>query len=101
MTRAAPVDIDRFRREVRDFLKEHLPGWLRDKVLRHEPLVKADYLAWQRVLLERGWMCPTWPTEYGGPGRAGRRCRHIFLKRSAGCSVRQMCFRSAPRCLRR
>ena len=59
MTRAAPVDIDRFRREVRDFLKEHLPGWLRDKVLRHEPLVKADYLAWQRVLLERGWMCPT------------------------------------------
>ena len=77
MTRAAPVDIDRFRREVRDFLKEHLPGWLRDKVLRHEPLVKADYLAWQRVLLERGWMCPTWPTEYGGPGWTPMQT-HIF-----------------------
>ena len=77
MTDASPVDTDRFRREVRGFLKEHLPGWLRDKVLRHEPLVKTDYLAWQSVLLERGWMCTTWPTRYGGPGWTPMQT-HIF-----------------------
>lgn len=66
-----------FRREVRSFLDERLPQWLRNKVLSHEPLAKADYLAWQRILLERGWMCGTWPIEYGGPGWTPMQS-HIF-----------------------
>lgn len=77
MTSAVPVDSDSFRHEVRTFLHERLPGWLRDKVLRHEPLVKADYLVWQRILLEHGFMCGTWPTQYGGPGWTPMQV-HIF-----------------------
>ena len=77
MTSAVPVDSDSFRREARAFLQERLPGWLRDKVLRHEPLVKADYLVWQRILRESGFMCGTWPTQYGGPGWTPMQV-HIF-----------------------
>ena len=77
MSVAVALDHGDFKREVRAFLQERLPGWLRDKVLRHEPLAKADYLAWQRILLERGWMCGTWPAEYGGPGWTPMQS-HIF-----------------------
>ena len=77
MTSAVPVDSDSFRHEARAFLQERLPGWLRDKVLRHEPLVKADYLVWQRILRESGFMCGTWPTQYGGPGWTPMQV-HIF-----------------------
>lgn len=77
MTQASTSDPWAFRREVQAFLGASLPEWLRSKVLRHESLEKKDYLAWQRILLERGWMCASWPLEYGGPGWTPMQT-HIF-----------------------
>lgn len=56
------------RTEVRGFLREALPAQLRAKVLAHESLGKADYVAWQNILNARGWLAPAWPVERGGTG---------------------------------
>ena len=60
--------LDAFREEVRAFLAEHLPQDLRRKVLEHKRLRKADFLAWQAILRDRGWAAPNWPKEFGGTG---------------------------------
>ncbi len=62
-------DIEQFREEVRAFIREALPDDLRRKVRReHAGLTPADTSRWMRILHGRGWSCPSWPVEYGGPG---------------------------------
>ena len=64
-----PVEAEAFRTEIRSWLEEHLPdGWF-------EPGFEMDAEAkvqfqkdWTRELFEGGWICATWPTEYGGKG---------------------------------
>jgi hypothetical protein len=57
-----------FRAEVRDWLRAHLPAPLRDKVVRYAPLTRDDLLGWHRILADKGWIAPAWPTEWGGTG---------------------------------
>ncbi len=56
-----------FRRELRGFLKEHLPiGWI-----GHEPYEDEGWdlnLEMRRKLGEKGWLAVSWPKEYGGLG---------------------------------
>ena len=59
---------ERFRTEVREFLERKLPLSLSSKVLEDRPLEREDYLSWMRILHERGWSAPSWPTQFGGPG---------------------------------
>ena len=57
-----------FRDEVRAFLDEKLTPDLR-RAGRLMTSVYADHeasMAWQAILLERGWAAPAWPVEYGG-----------------------------------
>ena len=63
-------DIERFRGEVRSFVRANLPDDLRDKVRRERSgLTPFDTKRWTRILHDHGgWSCPSWPTEYGGPG---------------------------------
>ena len=72
-------DIDEaFRAEVRAFLDAHLPADIaRRHALGFHPLPKADLLAWNRILAEKGWAAPHWPVEHGGPGWSPMQ-RHIF-----------------------
>jgi alkylation response protein AidB-like acyl-CoA dehydrogenase len=63
-----------FRTELRGWLRENLPaGWM-DAVDRGETLEmtvedrKAFNEAWPQRLFEGGWICATWPKEYGGKG---------------------------------
>jgi alkylation response protein AidB-like acyl-CoA dehydrogenase len=64
-----PAEAEAFRTEIRSWLEEHLPdGWF-------EPGFEMDAEAkvqfqkdWTRELFEGGWICATWPTEYGGKG---------------------------------
>ena len=56
-----------FREEVRSFIEGHYPKHLGDTGLR-EDLPREDFLAWHKVLGEKGWSVPAWPTEYGGTG---------------------------------
>jgi len=57
-----------FRDQVREFVSTHLPGDVSRKVLEHRRLGKDDYVRWQKILFEKGWIAAGWPVEYGGTG---------------------------------
>ncbi|MCR5876072.1 acyl-CoA dehydrogenase family protein [Phenylobacterium sp. J426] len=59
-----------FRDEVRAFLAENLTPELKAAGARQTSVfVEPRYsLAWQRILHRKGWVAPSWPREYGGPG---------------------------------
>jgi alkylation response protein AidB-like acyl-CoA dehydrogenase len=71
-----------FRDEVRDFLKEALPGDLRRKMINREHLVKDDVVRWQRILNARGWAVTHWPAEFGGRAWTPTQ-RYIFQEEMA------------------
>ncbi len=59
---------DRFRDEVRAFFESALTDELR-AARRFMTSVYCDHetgLKWQRILLDKGWLVPSWPIEYGG-----------------------------------
>jgi alkylation response protein AidB-like acyl-CoA dehydrogenase len=63
----SPEDLA-FQAEVRTFLAESYPAALRDKQARGEAFAKEDYTTWHRILAAKGWIAPSWPTQYGGAG---------------------------------
>ncbi len=77
MTLAYPDDAMRFAEEVRSFVRAELPAAVREKVLQHRRVEREEQVAWQRRLCERGWACPSWPREHGGPGWDALR-RHVY-----------------------
>jgi alkylation response protein AidB-like acyl-CoA dehydrogenase len=61
---------ERFRNEVRAFFDTALTSELRT-ARRYMTSVYCDYdtgMKWQRILLDKGWLVPSWPVEYGGTG---------------------------------
>jgi alkylation response protein AidB-like acyl-CoA dehydrogenase len=62
-------EAEAFRTEVQAWLKTNLPkGWF-DKGFEMSPAErKAFNEAWPTKLFEGGWICATWPVEYGGKG---------------------------------
>jgi alkylation response protein AidB-like acyl-CoA dehydrogenase len=57
-----------FANEVREFVKAKLPDDIRTKVMTGSPLTRTDYMCWQDILAEKGWLVGFWPKEYGGQG---------------------------------
>jgi len=57
-----------FRDDVRGFVRASLPHELSRKVIEHKHLDKADFVTWQRILFEKGWIASHWPVEFGGCG---------------------------------
>ena len=66
-----------FQRDVRAFIDDRLPRDLREKVKRFLTLGKEDYLRWQDILAEQGWLVYSWPVEHGGTGWSPAQ-RYIF-----------------------
>ena len=66
-----------FQRDVRAFMDDRLPRDLREKVRRFLTLGKEDYLRWQDILAEKGWLVYSWPVEHGGTGWSPAQ-RYIF-----------------------
>ena len=62
------AEVEAFRLEVRQFIGENLPADIRERVKRGEELDRDIHMRWQRILFDKGWTAPSWPTEYGGPG---------------------------------
>lgn len=62
------ADDERFRAEVRAFLRNHLPDDIREKVEQQRRLGKDDSVRWHRILHAHGWGAPNWPKEHGGTG---------------------------------
>lgn len=57
-----------FRDEVRAFFRTAVPDTIRQKQRSGEELTKQDYVDWQKILYEQGWIAPAWPVEHGGCG---------------------------------
>jgi acyl-CoA dehydrogenase len=57
-----------FRDEVRTFLDARLTPEMREAAKRTTTVFADRDLAmrWQRILVEKGWAVPAWPTAYGG-----------------------------------
>ena len=64
----APED-EQFRAEIRAWLKDNLPkGWFdKDFEMTNEERKKFND-EWPSKLFSGGWICATWPKEYGGKG---------------------------------
>jgi alkylation response protein AidB-like acyl-CoA dehydrogenase len=64
-----PAEAEAFRKEIRGWLEENLPdGWF-EPDFEMTPEERAEFNAtWPQKLYEGGWICATWPTEYGGKG---------------------------------
>ena len=64
-----PPEAETFRAEIRAWLADNLPaGWGTD-AYDPTPEEQARFAsAWPETLFDGGWICATWPKEYGGRG---------------------------------
>jgi alkylation response protein AidB-like acyl-CoA dehydrogenase len=64
-----PPDAEAFRTEIRSWLEANLPdGWF-DEGFELEGEARERFnKEWTKKLYEGGWICATWPEEYGGKG---------------------------------
>ncbi len=76
-----------FRAEVRAFIAEAKP--LLPRALG-EPQsamrTREDYLAWHKLLFNKGWIAPHWPREYGGTGWSVTQ-RYIYNEECAAAEM--------------
>lgn len=70
-----------FRDEVRAFIDEKYPTDLVGMGGR-EDLTREDFLAWHKILGEKGWAAPAWPEAYGGTGWSATQ-RYIWSEENA------------------
>ncbi len=64
-----PADTEPFRKEVRAWLEEHLPaGWFEPGFEMSDADRARFNVEWPKQLYAGGWICATWPVEYGGKG---------------------------------
>src|SRR3954469_23875803 len=64
-----PPEAEQFRKEIRSWLEEHLPdGWFDEGFEMSADDRKRFNEEWPNELFEGGWICASWPTEYGGKG---------------------------------
>ncbi len=64
-----PPEAEAFRKEIRAWLEEHLPdGWFEPGFEMSDEDRARFNEEWPEQLYAGGWICATWPTEYGGKG---------------------------------
>jgi alkylation response protein AidB-like acyl-CoA dehydrogenase len=64
-----PADAEEFRAEIRSWLEDNLPdGWFEPGFSMTDDERAAFNNDWPKRMLDGGWICATWPTEYGGKG---------------------------------
>ncbi len=78
-----------FRDEVRHFLSTALPADIANRIKAGKVLTAADYVRWQKILYQRGWAAPGWPTAFGGTGWGPIEI-HIFEQESAAAGAPQL-----------
>ena len=69
MDLAYPPEAEEFRGVIAHWLKENLPpGWGEPGFSMTPGERKAFNEEWTAKLFAGGWICASWPTEYGGKG---------------------------------
>jgi alkylation response protein AidB-like acyl-CoA dehydrogenase len=64
-----PPEAESFRTVIRTWLEDNLPhGWGEPGFSMTKPERRAFSHEWSKKLHEGGWICASWPVEYGGKG---------------------------------
>ncbi len=73
---------EKFRHDVRGWVKDNLPSNLSHKVHNALRLSREDMQSWAKILGKKGWLGHAWPTEFGGPGWNAVQ-KHLFEEECA------------------
>ncbi|MEJ8850293.1 acyl-CoA dehydrogenase family protein [Variovorax rhizosphaerae] len=72
----------KFREEIRAWVKENLPKETANKVHNALELTRDDLQDWAKILGKKGWLGYGWPAKFGGPGWTAVQ-RHLFEEECA------------------
>ena len=78
-------ELDQFRHDVREWLQSYCPESQRQPITAQEQywggrrgkFPGEDARRWYVAMRDKGWICPEWPTEYGGGGLNSRQAKII------------------------
>jgi alkylation response protein AidB-like acyl-CoA dehydrogenase len=73
---------EKFRHDVRTWVRGNLPSTLAHKVHNALHLTRDDLQSWARILGKKGWLGHGWPAEFGGPGWNAVQ-KHLFEEECA------------------
>lgn len=59
---------EEFRLTVRKWISENLPEQFKKRADTGAVGSRSNRVGWYKKLAEKGWLCQSWPKEYGGPG---------------------------------
>jgi alkylation response protein AidB-like acyl-CoA dehydrogenase len=72
----------KFREEIRAWVRENLPQDIAHKVHNALHLTRDDMQRWARILGKKGWLGYGWPKQFGGPGWSAVQ-KHLFEEETA------------------
>ena len=72
----------KFREEVRAWVRANLPQEIAHKVHNALHLTRDDMQRWAKILGKKGWLAYGWPKEFGGPGWTAVQ-KHLFEEECA------------------
>lgn len=72
----------KFREDIRAWVKENLPQDISHKVHNALELTRDDLQRWAKILGKKGWLGYGWPKEFGGPGWTAVE-KHLFEEEAA------------------
>jgi alkylation response protein AidB-like acyl-CoA dehydrogenase len=73
---------EKFRHDVRSWVKGNLPSHISQKVHNALRLSRDDMQSWAKILGKKGWLGHGWPKEFGGPGWNAVQ-KHLFEEECA------------------
>jgi alkylation response protein AidB-like acyl-CoA dehydrogenase len=72
----------KFREDIRAWVRENLPQDIAHKVHNSLHLTREDMQRWAKILGKKGWLGYGWPKEFGGPGWNAVQ-KHLFEEECA------------------
>ena len=72
----------KFREDIRTWVRDNLPKEISNKVHNALRLSRDDLQRWARILGKKGWLGYGWPTQFGGPGWNAIQ-KHLFEEETA------------------
>ncbi len=72
----------KFREEIRAWVRENLPKEISHKVHNALRLSREDMQRWGKILGKKGWLGHAWPKAFGGPGWSAVE-KHLFEEECA------------------
>lgn len=72
----------KFREDVRAWVRENLPKEISNKVHNALRLSREDMQRWAKILGKKGWLGYGWPQQFGGPGWTAVQ-KHLFEEECA------------------